>query len=184
MVRLGPDRKSHGVLIDWDLASAATPNDVQDYTGTRTGTRTFMAAELFDSNVVKHILRYDWESFLYYLMWVAFVTMSEEDKKKQIGELRTQGEKDHVDLGSWMAKWPNKNDVDLSSTKRDLLQAWGRNLHRGSICRFQSTVTAWIDPIWDLFVQGNCERFRPGVDFETLGVLSYESLCAILDSAE
>ena len=184
MVRLGSDGKKHGVLIDWDLASATTSNDGRNHTGTRTGTRAFMAAELFDRKVIKHILRHDWESFLYYLMWVAFVRKSEEDKEKQITELRAQGKKDYVDLGSWIAKWPNKNDEDLSPAKRELMQTWGRNLYQGSICRFQSTMTAWIGPIWDLFVRGNCENFPPGGDFETLGVLSYESLCTILDSAE
>ncbi|KAL5496053.1 hypothetical protein ACEPAH_3146 [Sanghuangporus vaninii] len=182
MVRVGRDGKKRGVLIDWDLADKIATSE-QDHTGTRTGTRTFMAYELFSQNTSKHILRFDWESFLYYLMWVVFVMIDEDYKNTETRRIKDETHQNPETLGSLMARWPKLNDEELRLAKAFAISTKGKYMYSGSVHKFHSTFSTWIDPIWELFIQGDDARMKrdPKFDNNTFGgKLTYEGLHDIL----
>ncbi|KAH8113840.1 hypothetical protein DFH11DRAFT_1509769, partial [Phellopilus nigrolimitatus] len=69
MFRRLADGSVVGVLNDWDLSKSG------DSTGqsskSRTGTRPFMAIDLLVPNPPAHLERYDWESIMYVIIWIA-----------------------------------------------------------------------------------------------------------------
>ncbi|KAI5115836.1 hypothetical protein M0805_008270 [Coniferiporia weirii] len=69
MCRLGKDGRVCGVLNDWDLAKLKDSKDPTS--NTRTGTRPFMARDLLTDKPQEHLERFDWESMLYVLIWIA-----------------------------------------------------------------------------------------------------------------
>ena len=76
-----------GILDDWDLAVDIAEISSEHYTGMRTGARPFMSMEFHRSFPPAHKLRFDWESFFYFLIWSAFVIPPQHtDQKKQAEE--------------------------------------------------------------------------------------------------
>ncbi|KAI5115619.1 hypothetical protein M0805_000568 [Coniferiporia weirii] len=69
MCRLGKDDEVCGVLNDWDLAKLEGSKDPTS--NSRTGTRPFMARDLLTDEPQEHLERFDWESMLYVLIWIA-----------------------------------------------------------------------------------------------------------------
>ncbi|KAL5480684.1 hypothetical protein ACEPAI_9624 [Sanghuangporus weigelae] len=182
MVRMGRDGSKQGVLIDWDLASRVI--DEQDHTGTRTGTRAFMAYELFLENASKHILRFDWESFLYHLMWAVFVMIDEDYRTTETKRIKDETNEKPDTLGSSMVRWPKLNDEKLRLAKAFAISTKGKYMYSRSVHKFHSTFSTWINPIWELFIRGDEARMKgdPTFDYETLGNrLTYTGLHDILD---
>ncbi|KAL5480682.1 hypothetical protein ACEPAI_9622 [Sanghuangporus weigelae] len=183
MIRVGSDGSKQGVLIDWDLASKVI--DEQDHTGTRTGTRAFMAYELFNPETPKHILRFDWESFLYYLMWVVFVIIDEEYMNAETKRIQNETGRAAKMKGLGMAKWPKLADKELWREKGYAMSMLSKDASPRSVYKFQSTFSTWIEPIWERFRRGHNARVDrdPNFNNETLGgLLTYEGLRDILDS--
>ncbi|KAL5496054.1 hypothetical protein ACEPAH_3147 [Sanghuangporus vaninii] len=182
MVRVGHDGSKQGVLIDWDLTSRVT--DEQDHTGTHTGTRAFMAYELFGPKISKHILCFDWESFLYYLMWVVFVVIDLGYENTEAEGIQNETEIVADMEGYEMAKWLRLSDRELWREKGYAMSRLGKDESPRSVHRFHSAFSAWIEPIWKLFRQGHDTRVdrHPNFTNETLGgKLTYEGLQDILD---
>ncbi|KAI5115936.1 hypothetical protein M0805_004063 [Coniferiporia weirii] len=69
MCRLGKGGRACGVLNDWDLAKLK--DSKESTSNSRTGTRPFMARDLLTDEPVEHLERFDWESMLYVLIWIA-----------------------------------------------------------------------------------------------------------------
>ncbi|KAI5115343.1 hypothetical protein M0805_004151 [Coniferiporia weirii] len=69
MCRLGKGGRVCGVLNDWDLAKLKDSKDPTS--NSRTGTRPFMARDLLTDKPQEHLERFDWESMLYVLIWIA-----------------------------------------------------------------------------------------------------------------
>ncbi|KAL5522388.1 hypothetical protein ACEPAG_8404 [Sanghuangporus baumii] len=158
--------------------------DEQDHTGTRTGTRAFIAYELFSENASKHILRFDWESFLYYLMWVVFVMIDEDYRTTETKRIKDETNEKPDTLGSLMVRWPKLNDEELRQAKALAISTKGKYMYSRSVHKFHSTFSTWINPIWELFIRGDEARMKgdPTFDCETLGNrLTYTGLHDILD---
>jgi serine/threonine protein kinase len=59
-----------GVLNDWDLSRIKTADEEYKRSpGTRTGTKPFMAYDLLTDNPPPHLMRHDFESMMYVLIW-------------------------------------------------------------------------------------------------------------------
>ena len=159
----------YGVMNDFDLGQIS---DVErkGYKGERTGTRPFMSISLHlgrrQTQIPKHIERFDLESVFYVMFWEAQLSNN--------GELyATKAAKDEFD------EWDRKNDKSLISDKGRILWATTPDDLNES---YRPLLAQWLKPLGEMFDTGyrklvecddNCtvpvDLQRPAFDYDTLG---------------
>ena len=159
----------YGVMNDFDLGQIS---DVErkGYKGERTGTRPFMSISLHlgrgQTQIPKHIERFDLESVFYVMFWEAQLSNK--------GELyATKAAKDEFD------EWDRKNDQSLISDKGRILWAITPDHLNES---YRPLLAQWLKPLGKMFKDGyegvvecddNCtvpvDLQRPAFDYDTLG---------------
>ena len=164
----------YGVMNDFDLGQTSDV-ECEGYKGERTGTRPFMSISLHldegQTQIPKHIERFDLESVFYVMFWEAQLSNN--------GELyATKAAKDEFD------EWNRKNDKSLISDKR-------RTFHDMASLNesYRPLVAQWLEPLGKIFDNGyqKLHEFRgkciyedpdysvpvdweiPGFDYDTLG---------------
>ena len=175
----------YGVMNDFDLGQISDV-EREGYKGERTGTRPFMSISLHlgrgQTQIPKHIERFDLESVFYVMFWEAQLSNN--------GELyATEAAKDEFD------EWDRKNDQSLISDKGRILWAiTPRHLNES----YRPLVAQWLDPLGKMFKDGYEElvNFRKkcttnpsvpvdwdlrGFDYDTLqGNVTFEKIWDII----
>lgn len=159
-----------------------------------------MARTLHKPNPPQHLLRFEWESFFYVLLWAVYITLDDKERedaeKAAIERLKKLGDDTHYrDVREILLGWFYKGDAELFAQKTAVLSdsdgAWKE--YSLSPCRFPSTFKAWVFPMWELFVEAGTvasQAIKTGWEeegSETSGekvktvdeVLTYEALSSI-----
>ncbi|KAI5115937.1 hypothetical protein M0805_004064 [Coniferiporia weirii] len=131
MCRLGEDDEVCGVLNDWDLAKLK--DSKESTSNSRTGTRPFMARDLLTDEPVEHLERFDWESMLYVLVWIACRYGSGGVLKKP----------------SALLKWLEHDLETLQDNKTAVC-----GCIYPPLTEHYEELTSWIDPMLNLFASG------------------------------
>ena len=159
----------YGVMNDFDLGQIS---DVErkGYKGERTGTRPFMSISLHlgegQTQIPKHIERFDLESVFYVMFW--------EGRLSNNGELyATEAAKDEY------KRWNGNDDISLIAAKGRILWAITPDHLNES---YRPLVAQWLKPLGKMFKDGyerlvecddNCtvpvDLQRPAFDYDTLG---------------
>ena len=157
----------YGVMNDFDLGQISDV-EREGYKGERTGTRLFMSISLHlgegQTQIPKHIERFDLESVFYVMFW--------EGRLSNNGELyATEAAKDAY------KRWNGNDDISLISDKR-------RTFHDMASLNesYRPLVVQWLKPLGKMFKDGyegvvecddNCtvpvDLQRPAFDYDTLG---------------
>ena len=159
----------YGVMNDFDLGQISDV-EREGYKGERTGTRPFMSINLHlgrgQTQIPKHIERFDLESVFYVMFWEAQLSNN--------GELyATKAASDEFD------EWDRKNDQSLISDKGRILWAITPDHLNES---YRPLLAQWLKPLGEMFDTGyrklvkcgdNCtvpvDLQRPAFDYDTLG---------------
>ena len=157
----------YGVMNDFDLGQIS---DVErkGYKGERTGTRPFMSISLHlgrgQTQIPKHIERFDLESVFYVMFWEAQLSNK--------GELyATKAAKDEY------KRWNGNDDISLIAAKRITFHDMA-SLNES----YRPLLAQWLKPLGEMFDTGyrklvecddNCtvpvDLQRPAFDYDTLG---------------
>ena len=157
----------YGVMNDFDLGQIS---DVErkGYKGERTGTRPFMSISLHlgrgQTQIPKHIERFDLESVFYVMFWEAQLSNK--------GELyATEAAKDEY------KRWNGNDDISLIAAKRITFHDIA-SLNES----YRPLLAQWLEPLGEMFDTGyrklvkcgdNCtvpvDLQRPAFDYDTLG---------------
>ena len=157
----------YGVMNDFDLGQIS---DVErkGYKGERTGTRLFMSISLHlgrrQTQIPKHIERFDLESVFYVMFWEAQLSNK--------GELyATEAAKDEY------KRWNGHDDISLIKDKRTAFHDIA-SLNES----YRPLLAQWLKPLGKMFKDGyerlvecddNCtvpvDLQRPAFDYDTLG---------------
>ena len=157
----------YGVMNDFDLGQIS---DVErkGYKGERTGTRLFMSISLHlgegQTQIPKHIERFDLESVFYVMFWEAQLSNN--------GELyATKAAKDEY------KRWNGHDDISLIKDKRTAFHDMA-SLNES----YRHLLAQWLKPLGEMFDTGyrklvecddNCtvpvDLQRPAFDYDTLG---------------
>ena len=173
----------YGVMNDFDLGQISDV-EREGYKGERTGTRPFMSISLHldegQTQIPKHIERFDLESVFYVMFW--------EGRLSNNGELyATEAAKDAY------KRWNGNDDISLISDKR-------RTFHDMASLNesYRPLVDQWLDPLGKMFKDGYEElvNFRKkcttnpsvlvdwdlrGFDYDTLqGNVTFEKIWDII----
>ena len=159
----------YGVMNDFDLGQISDV-EREGYKGERTGTRLFMSISLHlgrrQTQIPKHIERFDLESVFYVMFW--------EGRLSNNGELyATEAAKDAY------KRWNGHDDISLIAAKGRILWAiTPRHLNES----YRPLVAQWLEPLGEMFDTGyrklvkcgdNCtvpvDLQRPAFDYDTLG---------------
>ena len=156
-------------MNDFDLGQIS---DVErkGYKGERTGTRPFMSISLHldegQTQIPKHIERFDLESVFYVMFW--------EGRLSNNGELyATEAAKDAY------KRWNGNDDISLIAAKRTTFHViMPHHLNES----YRPLLAQWLDPLGKMFKDGyerlvecddNCtvpvDLQRPAFDYDTLG---------------
>ena len=129
----------YGVMNDFDLGQISDV-EREGYKGERTGTRPFMSISLHldegQTQIPKHIERFDLESVFYVMFW--------EGRLSNNGELyATEAAKDAY------KRWNGNDDISLISDKR-------RTFHDMASLNesYRPLLTQWLDPLGKMFKDG------------------------------
>ena len=175
----------YGVMNDFDLGQIS---DVErkGYKGERTGTRPFMSISLHlgegQTQIPKHIERFDLESVFYVMFW--------EGRLSNNGELyATEAAKDAY------KRWNGNDDISLIAAKRTTFHViMPHHLNES----YRPLLAQWLDPLGKMFKDGYEElvNFRKkyttnpsvpvdwdlrGFDYDTLqGNVTFEKIWDII----
>ena len=175
----------YGVMNDFDLGQTSDV-ECEGYKGERTGTRPFMSISLHlgrgQTQIPKHIERFDLESVFYVMFWEAQLSNK--------GELyATKAAKDEFD------EWDRKNDKSLISDKGRILWATTPDDLNES---YRPLLAQWLEPLGKMSKDGYEElvNFRKkcttnpsvlvdwdlrGFDYDTLqGNVTFEKIWDII----
>ena len=157
----------YGVMNDFDLGQISDV-EREGYKGERTGTRPFMSISLHlgrrQTQIPKHIERFDLESVFYVMFW--------EGRLSNNGELyATEAAKDEY------KRWNGHDDITLIKDKRTAFHDIA-SLNES----YRPLVAQWLEPLGEMFDTGyrklvkrgdNCtapvDLQRPAFDYDTLG---------------
>ena len=164
----------YGVMNDFDLGQTSDVG-CEGYKVERTGTRPFMSISLHlgrgQTQIPKHIERFDLESVFYVMFWEAQLSNK--------GELyATKAAKDEY------KRWNRNDDISLIAAKRTTLHDMA-SLNES----YRPLVAQWLEPLGKIFDNGyqKLHEFRekriyddpdyslpvnweiPGFDYDTLG---------------
>ena len=175
----------YGVMNDFDLGQISDV-EREGYKGERTGTRPFMSISLHleegQTQIPKHIERFDLESVFYVMFWEAQLSNK--------GELyATEAAKDEY------KRWNGNDDISLIAAKGRILWAiTPRHLNES----YRPLLAQWLDPLGKMFKDGYEElvNFRKkcttnpsvpvdwdlrGFDYDTLqGNVTFEKIWDII----
>ena len=157
----------YGVMNDFDLGQISDV-EREGYKGERTGTRPFMSISLHldegQTQIPKHIERFDLESVFYVMFW--------EGRLSNNGELyATEAAKDEY------KRWNGQDDIRLIKDKRTAFHDMA-SLNES----YRPLLAQWLKPLGEMFDTGyrklvkcgdNCtvpvDLQRPAFDYDTLG---------------
>ena len=157
----------YGVMNDFDLGQISDV-EREGYKGERTGTRLFMSISLHleegQTQIPKHIERFDLESVFYVMFWEAQLSNN--------GELyATEAAKDEY------KRWNGHDDISLIKDKRTAFHDMA-SLNES----YRPLLAQWLKPLGEMFDTGyrklvecddNCtvpvDLQRPAFDYDTLG---------------
>ena len=157
----------YGVMNDFDLGQISDV-EREGYKGERTGTRPFMSISLHldegQTQIPKHIERFDLESVFYVMFW--------EGRLSNNGELyATEAAKDEY------KRWNGHDDITLIKDKRTAFHDIA-SLNES----YRPLVAQWLEPLGKMFDTGyrklvkcgdNCtvpvDLQQPAFDYDTLG---------------
>ena len=157
----------YGVMNDFDLGQISDV-EREGYKGERTGTRPFMSISLHlgrrQTQIPKHIERFDLESVFYVMFWEAQLSNK--------GELyATEAAKDEY------KRWNGHDDITLIKDKRTAFHDIA-SLNES----YRPLLAQWLKPLGKMFKDGyervvecddNCtvpvDLQRPAFDYDTLG---------------
>ena len=157
----------YGVMNDFDLGQISDV-EREGYKGERTGTRLFMSISLHldegQTQIPKHIERFDLESVFYVMFW--------EGRLSNNGELyATEAAKDEY------KRWNGHDDITLIKDKRTAFHDMA-SLNES----YRPLLAQWLKPLGKMFKDGyerlvecddNCtvpvDLQRPAFDYDTLG---------------
>ena len=157
----------YGVMNDFDLGQISDV-EREGYKGERTGTRLFMSISLHlgrgQTQIPKHIERFDLESVFYVMFW--------EGRLSNNGELyATEAAKDEY------KRWNGHDDITLIKDKRTAFHDIA-SLNES----YRPLVAQWLEPLGEMFDTGyrklvECDDKctvpvdlqRPAFDYDTLG---------------
>ena len=175
----------YGVMNDFDLGQISDV-EREGYKGERTGTRPFMSISLHlgegQTQIPKHIERFDLESVFYVMFW--------EGRLSNNGELyATKAASDEY------KRWNGNDDISLIAAKGRILWAiTPRHLNES----YRPLLAQWLDPLGKMFKDGYEElvNFRKkcttnpsvlvdwdlrGFDYDTLqGNVTFEKIWDII----
>ena len=159
----------YGVMNDFDLGQISDV-EREGYKGERTGTRPFMSISLHleegQTQIPKHIERFDLESVFYVMFW--------EGRLSNNGELyATEAAKDAY------KRWNGNDDISLIAAKRTTFHViMPHHLNES----YRPLLAQWLKPLGEMFDTGyrklvecddNCtvpvDLQRPAFDYDTLG---------------
>ena len=173
----------YGVMNDFDLGQTSDV-ECEGYKGERTGTRPFMSISLHlgrgQTQIPKHIERFDLESVFYVMFWEAQLSNN--------GELyATEAAKDEY------KRWNGNDDISLIAAKRITFHDMA-SLNES----YRPLLAQWLDPLGKMFKDGYEElvNFRKkcttnpsvpvdwdlrGFDYDTLqGNVTFEKIWDII----
>ena len=157
----------YGVMNDFDLGQISDV-EREGYKGERTGTRPFMSISLHldegQTQIPKHIERFDLESVFYVMFW--------EGRLSNNGELyATEAAKDEY------KRWNGHDDITLIKDKRTAFHDIA-SLNES----YRPLLAQWLKPLGEMFDTGyrklvkcgdNCtvpvDLQQPAFDYDTLG---------------
>ena len=176
--------------MDWDLAENQKNDTTMDHTGTRTSTREFMSVELHLGGPHRHKIRYDWESFFYYLLWTTFVLHADVNEVPAFNQMRNELKDWIVIIDEEVADPDAFINNRLFNAKTGFLTYMKRERYISGLQNAQfglrETYDAWIEPLYRLFGRAYSRKNQLELEvsdprIETLdGFLTYENIWGIL----